>query len=129
MGSTGKSTGTHLHFELLQNGRDVNPVQFLPAGIVNVDKTTTKAGQKEKERALEEAKATPTPKPTPKPKPSKTLEYPTVTWEEFEAFELCPDLPKGEECDPKDLLARLDGNGDGSPAAPKPYRATSPASS
>ena len=37
------------------------------------------------------AKATPTPRPTPRPKPSKTLKYPTVTWDEYEAFELCPD--------------------------------------
>ena len=129
MGSTGKSTGTHLHFELLREGRDVNPVAFLPTGVIRVDKTTTKEGEAQRERAIDVANATPTPKPTPKPKPSKTLEYPTVTWEEFEAFELCPDLLEGEECDPKDLLARLDGEAGGSPAAPKPYRATSPASS
>ena len=45
------------------------------------------------------------------------------------AFELCPDAKPGEECDPKDLLARLDGESDGSPGVPRPYRATSPASS
>ncbi len=129
MGSTGKSTGTHLHFELLRNGNDVSPTQFLPAGVVRVDKTTTKAGAAQRERAVRAAKATPTPKPTPKPKPSKTLKYPTATWEEVEAFELCPDLPTGAECDPKALLARLKGESGGSPAAPKPYRATSPATS
>jgi len=129
MGSTGKSTGTHLHFELLLGGDDVNPVGFLPAGVVRVDKTTTKAGQAAKARAVRAAKATPTPKPTPKPKPSKTLKYPTATWEDIEAFELCPDAKPGEECDPKDLLARLGRESDGAPGVPRPYRATSPASS
>ena len=52
MGSTGKSTGTHLHFELLRGGRDVNPLDFLPAGVVQVDKSSTKAG----EAALQKSK-------------------------------------------------------------------------
>ncbi len=129
MGSTGKSTGTHLHFELLKGGKDVNPVTYLPAGVVRVDKTTTKAGQAAQSRAVRAAKATPTPKPTPKPEPSKTLKYPTVTWDEYEAFELCPDATSDEECDPKQLLARLSDERDGSPGIPKPYRATSPTSS
>ena len=55
MGNTGFSTGTHLHFELHRGGKDVDPMDYLPAGVVQVDKTSTKAGQNALDRDAREA--------------------------------------------------------------------------
>jgi murein DD-endopeptidase MepM/ murein hydrolase activator NlpD len=136
MGSTGKSTGTHLHFELLRGGSDVNPMSYLPNGVVVVDKTTTRAGlaaknkaSRLKDRRARDRKAAKAPKPEKLPKlgPSRTRDYPTAAWQDPAAFEYCPQKGKGaEDCDPAELLARLGVTDDGSPGIPRPYREQEP---
>jgi len=120
MGSTGKSTGTHLHFEVLRGGRDIDPVSLLPAGVVQVDPSSTKAGQAQLKRAAE---------PTPKPqKPKRTpppatpfpfaKEAPVATCDDEASRSRGPAV----QCEPTGLFAAAAENGP--PSVPLPYRGT-----
>jgi murein DD-endopeptidase MepM/ murein hydrolase activator NlpD len=155
MGSTGKSTGTHLHFELLSGKKTVNPLTYLPQGVVLVDKASTKTGKDEKvkrtrqadKRAAELARKQAAEQAAKRAAALRALEKAEakkakakaerVTKDARAAAAACrpseaddgtdADTGDASHCDPAAVLSFASAEGDGPPGFPLPYRESSPA--